>query len=90
MKRRVLTIDQHRQAAAWLIDAQQALERVMDLVGDSDVPVRLIDRLLGIHGRLDLMRTLMEEVLFRGHGARASSDVYFPSGHAGSETGGRV
>lgn len=87
--RRRLSLDEHRQAAAWLIDAQESLEKVMDLIGDSDAPVRLLDRLLAIHRKLDLMRTLMEEVLFRGHGAKASSDVYFPSCQAGSETGGR-
>jgi hypothetical protein len=79
MKRRVLTIDQHRQAAAWLEQAQEALEKVMDLIGDSDAPVRLLDRLLGIHGKLDLMKTLLDDVLVKAHGPKAP-DVYWCAG----------
>jgi hypothetical protein len=80
MKRRVLTIDQHRAAAELLNQAQDALWRVLDLVGDSDVSAKTMDRILAMHNRIDLARVWLEDTLVKAHGPKFR-DVYWSGGN---------
>jgi hypothetical protein len=80
MKRRVLTIDQHRAAAELLNQAQDALWQVLNLVADSDVSAKVMDRILAMHDRIDLAKVWLDDTLIKAHGRKAP-DLYWSGGN---------
>lgn len=82
-KRVPLTLEEHRQVSAHLLEAEAAMSKVLDLLNNR-VPAPVVDQLTtgrGFDKALYQLRSSLEDLMFAELGRQGGADlrVYYPA-----------